>query len=168
MKTRKTFGSVRGSSIRKLQGGMSLLGVFTLLSLGVLGSGCGYGGYPPSTGDGWSVSGAPQCSDAIAGASVPGGNFAGCILNGENLSGTDFSSADFDGAELDDAKFWLGTYDAILVGTKFTNVKAANVDFTRADLTEADFTRALIRHSDFEGAILCGTLMPWGKDDSGC
>jgi len=159
MKTRKTFDSVRDYSTRNQQGGMGLLAVFTLLSLGVLGSGCGYGGYPASTGGGWSVAGAPQCSNAIAGANVPGGNFAGCILNGENLNETDFSYADFDGAELNNAKFWLGTYDAILVGTKFTNVEAEDVDFTNADLTEADFRSDTPNGTNLQWAVFDGAIL---------
>ena len=159
MKTRKTFDSVRDSSTRNQQGGMSLLAVFTLLFLVVLGSGCGYGGYPASTGGGWSVPGAPQCSSAIAGASVPWGNFTGCILNGENLNETDFSYADFDGAELNNAKFWLGTYDAILVGTKFTNVEAEDVDFTNADLTEADFRPDIPNGTNLQWAAFVGAVL---------
>ena len=132
MKTRKTFGSVRGSSIRNLQVGMSLLGVFALLSLGVLGSGCGGGG----TGTNWFGS---QCSSAVQGASVSGGDFSGCILNFDDLSETDFSDANFEGAELNNAYFWIGTYGADLEETQFNNVLANSVDFTGAYLLKADF-----------------------------
>ena len=131
MKTRKTFDSVRGSSIRKLQGGMSLLAVFTLLFLGVLGSGCG----GPGPG-GWYGS---QCSSAVAGANVSGGDFSGCSLIGDDLSETDFSYADFEGAELINAYFWIGTYGADLEETQFNNVLANSVDFTEAYLLKADF-----------------------------
>jgi len=131
MKTRKTFGSVRGSSIRKLQGGMSLLGVFALLSLGILAAGCGAVG--PG---GWYGS---QCSSAVQGATVQGGDFRGCILNGDDLSETDFTSADFEGAELNAADFWDGTYGAILEDTQFNNVSANSVEFTNAYMEGADF-----------------------------
>lgn len=64
---------------------------------------------------------------------------------------------------------WLVSFVIVFVsGTEFTGADLTGAYFFQADLTEADFTTAIIRNSDFEGAILCGTLMPWGKDDSGC
>ncbi len=153
MKTRKTFDSVRGSSIRKLQGGMSLLAVFTLLSLGVLGSGCGAAGS-----GGWYGS---QCSSAVAGASVPGGDFSGCILNNVDLSETDFSYADFEGAELNGASFWIGTYGAVLEEAKFNNVLADSVDFTDAYLLKADFRpQPLVGgYTDLQWSVFAGAVL---------
>ncbi len=153
MKTRKTFDSVRGSSIRKLQGGMSLLAVFTLLSLGVLGSGCGAAGS-----GGWYGS---QCSSAVAGASVPGGDFSGCILNNVDLSETDFSYADFEGAELNGASFWIGTYGAVLEEAEFNNVLANSVDFTNAYLLKADFRpQPLVGgYTDLQWSVFAGAFL---------
>ena len=148
MKTRKTFDSVSGSSIRKLQGGMSLLAVFTLLSLGALGSGCGGSG--PG---GWYGS---QCSKAVAGASEPGEDFSNCVLNAALLIGTDFSFADFDGAQLNNAKFWHPWYPyefSTLIGTRFTNVEAQNVDFRFANLMQADFRPSFPGSTDLRWAV---------------
>ena len=153
MKTRKTFDSVSGSSIRKLQGGMSLLAVFTLLLLGVLTSGCG------GAGGGWYQSG-PQCSSAVAGAYEPGGDFTDCILNNAILHSTDFSLADFDGAELNGAKFHIPfSYSSVLVGTMFTNVSAPSADFTIADLTDADFRPAIPNGTDLQWAVFDGATL---------
>ena len=153
MKTRKTFDSVRGSSIRKLKGGMSLLAVFTLLLLGVLTSGCG------GAGGGWYQSG-PQCSSAVAFAYEPGGDFTGCVLNNAILHSTDFSLADFDGAELNGAKFHIPfSYSSVLVGTMFTNVSATSVDFTIADLTEADFRPSIPNGTDLQWAVFDGATL---------
>jgi len=153
MKTRKTFDSVRGSSIRKLQGGMSLLAVFTLLSLGVLGSGCG----GPGPG-GWYGS---QCSSAVAGASAQGGDFSGCVLNNADLSETDFSYADFEGAELNGASFWIGTYGAVLEEAEFNNVLANSVDFTNAYLLKADFRpQPLVGgYTDLQWSVFAGAVL---------
>ena len=139
MKTRKTFGSVRGSSIRNLQVGTSLLGVLALLSLGVLGSGCGGGG----TGTNWFGS---QCSSAVAGAIEPGEDFSNCDLSGDLLKDTDFSFANFYNAKLNNTKFWhtwWGYEYSTLIGTMFTNVEAQNVDFRWAKYCRASSVERL-------------------------
>ena len=159
MKTRKIFSSVRGSSIRELQGRMSLFGVFTLLSLGVLAGGCG------GSGGGW-YQASPQCSNAVAGANEPGGDFTGCVLNNATLNSTNFSLADFDGAELNGTKFYIPlSYGAQLVETKFTNVSANSVDFTMADLTEADFRPDIPYGTDLQWAVFDGATLNKARMD---
>ncbi|MEC9352817.1 MAG: pentapeptide repeat-containing protein [Planctomycetota bacterium] len=153
MKARKTFGSVRGSSIRKLQGGAYLFAVVALLSLGVLAGGCG----GPGPG-GWYGS---QCSSAVAGASAQGGDFSGCVLNNADLSETDFSYADFEGAELNGASFWIGTYGAVLEEAEFNNVLANSVDFTDAYLLKADFRpQPLVGgYTDLQWSVFVGAVL---------
>ena len=76
-----------------------------------------------------------------------------------NLGGADLSGADLSGADI---------YHVNLSGANLSGANLRWKNFRGSDLTDADLTDALLENAKFSGATLCNTIMPWGKENSGC
>jgi uncharacterized protein YjbI with pentapeptide repeats len=81
-----------------------------------------------------------------------------------NLKGLDLREANFTGTNLVNANL----KDADLTGAVFRNANISGARVRNANFTAVDLSQTMMQKVSFNLAILCGTIMPWGKEDSGC
>jgi uncharacterized protein YjbI with pentapeptide repeats len=91
-------------------------------------------------------------------------------LKEANLSGTILFAADLSGADLSGAKLY-GAYlsEADLSGANLKGAILWGTVLFKANLTGVDMTGASMKDVNLDGALLCRTKMPSGREDnSGC
>lgn len=156
MMTRENISKGRRFAAWRSKGGVFVITLFTLLSLGVLGSGCG------GSGGGWySITHGPDCqTHAHAGANASNGDFHNCNLNNLDLTGANYSFADFTDADL---SFATGYTPGSPFGPiDFEEAVMRNVDLSFVVMDYANLVKADLR-GDFPFST---NLLEAGLDDA--
>jgi len=97
-------------------------------------------------------------------------NLSGANLSGANMSETVLFEADLSKTNLSGAKlFGAYLWGANLSGANLSGAVLWGAVFYKANLTGVNMTGALMKETNLDGAILCRTKMPSGREDnSGC
>jgi len=85
-------------------------------------------------------------------------------LNGSNFKGANLSNVNLSHSTLERTNF----EDANLSGAIFRNANISGALVYGANFTAVDLSQTEMQKVSFEKVILCGTIMPWGIEDSGC
>ena len=91
-------------------------------------------------------------------------NLSNINMTRANLFRVDFRGANFTGTKLVNANL----KDADFTGAIFRNANISGALVYGANFTAVDLSQTEMQKVSFEKVILCGTIMPWGIEDSGC